>query len=75
MEHIILWAICSLMVLIMMFGIQAMDVADGRIEPEENTSERHLPDLSTAGAKGLFMSMLDGLAPWVVFELVYWVFT
>jgi len=72
MEHMILWAICSLMALLTMIGM-------GSTKPEKNAQELDLGNFASEDTKRflglIFGSIFLGIPFWGFFELVYWVFT
>ena len=75
MEHMILWATCTLIVMLAFFGMSLIDVQLSRSKPEEDERE---PDRTEFGKRAfviIFASILFASPIWGFFELVYWVFT
>jgi len=73
MEHMILWAICSLMALLILFWMDSR-----RTKPDEDAQELD-PSVDPKIA-GKFLGMVLaciflGTPMWGFFELVYWLFT
>ena len=75
MEHMILWAICSLMAMLILFKVFInMDST----KPDEDPHKlARMGDYKIAGnfLGIIFGSIFLGMPMWGFFELVYWLFT
>jgi hypothetical protein len=71
MEHMILWAICTVIVMLTFFGMHPMDVQLGLIKPDKITNDVKYMDDGKRSSKMIFGSILAASPIWGFFELVY----